>query len=202
MVDSVMLYISAADDLQIERDLLGRSVAELPVTLGWQIFLSPIKEKQLNKDAIREADIHILILGEDIRAPIGYEWYLSCQVGRMPITFLKNGIPRTPAAKYFRRSISDFASWITYNNLSDFRNQALHQIGQYLLKQASFFTLNQVEMEQLSNYIRDLENTEPENIPESQGGAGDNSVILSRERFMPKDGILIQSPSGSEQDNS
>jgi hypothetical protein len=182
-----MLYISAADDLQIERDLLGRSVAELPVTLGWQIFLSPIKEKQLNKDAIREADIHILILGEDIRAPIGYEWYLSCQVGRMPITFLKNGIPRTPAAKYFRRSISDFASWITYNNLSDFRNQALHQIGQYLL---------------LSNFIRDLEDTKPENIPESQGGAGDNSVILSRERFMPKDGVLIQSPSESNQNNT
>ena len=100
MVDSIMRYISAADDLQIERDLLGRSVAELPVTLGWQIFLSPIKEKQLNKDAIREADIHILILGGDIRAPIGYEWYLSCQVGRKPITFLKNGIPRTPAAQY------------------------------------------------------------------------------------------------------
>ena len=202
MVDSVMLYISAADDLHIERDLLGRSVAELPVTLGWQIFLSPIKEKRLNKDAITKANFHILILGEDIRAPIGYEWYLSRQVGRMPITFLKNGIPRTPAAQYFRRSISEFSSWKTYNNLSDLRNQALHHIGQFILKQASFFTLKQVEKEQLSNFIRDLEDTEVEIIQDAQGGAGENSIILSRERFMPKNGMLIQAPSESEQSNS
>ncbi len=201
MVDSVMLYISAADDLQVERDLLGRSVAELPVTLGWQIFLSPYKEKQLNKGAITKADIHILILGEDIRAPIGYEWYLSRQVGRMPITFLKNGIPRTPAAQYFRRSISDFAKWKTYNNFSDLRNQALHQIGQFILKHADFFVLKSVEMEKLSNFIRDLEDTQPEKIQVAQGGAGENSIILSRERFTPKNGVLIQAPSESNQNN-
>ncbi|MFC1922400.1 hypothetical protein ACFLY4_03840 [Chloroflexota bacterium] len=202
MVDSVMLYISAADDLQIEKDLLARSVAEIPVTLGWQIFHSPNKEKQLNLDAITKADFHILILGEDIRAPIGYEWYISRQVGRKPIAFLKNGIPRTPAAHYFRRSISDFTSWKTYKNLSDLHIQAFHTIGQHLLKQASYFTLNQIEMEKLSNYIRDLENAEPENIMDSQGGAGENSVILSRERFIPKDGVLIQAPPKSEQENS
>ena len=201
MVDTIKLYISAAKDLSAERDFLNRSITELPVTLGWQILLSPIKEKQINKVAIREADIHLLILGEDIRAPIGFEWYLSRQAQRSPIPFMKKGILRTPAAQAFQRDISYQTNWLPYNDLSDLRFKALQQISSYILSQDAYFTLNSSEKEELSNFIMELEDHKPELIKDTLGGAGENSVILSRERFTPKDGVLIKAPSDNDQNN-
>ena len=34
MVDTLLLYISAASDMEHERDILGRAVTEIPVTLA------------------------------------------------------------------------------------------------------------------------------------------------------------------------
>src|SRR3990170_3296483 len=76
MVDILHLYISAASDLDLERESLSRLVAEIPVTLGWRVIQSPIHGEMLNTNAITEADVHILLLGTDIRAPIGLEWRL------------------------------------------------------------------------------------------------------------------------------
>lgn len=202
MVDTINLYISAAKDLQVERDFLSRNITEIPVPLGWQILFSPIKEKQINKDAIREADVHLLILGEDIRAPIGYEWYLSRQAGRTPIAYLNKNTPRTLAAQAFHRDISYQVNWHFYDGLSDLRLQTLQQISQYILMQEVHFTLETTDKEKLSDFIRELEDIEPEKIEGAQSVAGEDSIILSRERFTPRDGILIQGPSESKEDNS
>jgi hypothetical protein len=165
VVDTFNLYISAADDLQSERDLLSRIVTEIPVTLGWQINFSPLGEKILLEKAIIEANLHMLVLGSDIRAPIGYEWHLSRNLNRKPKLFLKNGIARTPAAVDFQRSLSKFTKWQTFQSLSDLRVAALSYISQFILDRAHY-------------------------------------VILSRDRFIPKDGVLIQPPAESESEES
>jgi hypothetical protein len=199
VVDIFKLYISAANDLQIERDLLTRSVTEIPVTLGWQINLSPIGEKIIDENLIINSDLHLLILGTDIRAPIGLEWYLSRQLGRKPAFYRKTGITRTMAANDFVRSLSHYSNWHTFDNLVDLRYQALNHIGQTILDQADYFALQQKEYEKLSTFLKDLEDKQVEQFEGANGGAGENSVILSRERFTPKGGILIQAPEDGEQ---
>lgn len=200
MVDIFRLYISAANDLQIERDLLSRSVTEIPVTLGWQINLSPIGEKMVDENLILDADLHILILGMDIRAPIGFEWYLSRRMGRRPVFFRKKGIPRTLAAGDFVRSLSHYSNWLTFDSLADLRCQALKHIGQAILDQADYFAIQQKEYEKLSTFMKDLEDKQLEQPDGVNGSAGENSFILSRERFTPKGGVLIQAPEDGEQD--
>ena len=200
MVDIFKLYISAANDLQIERDLLSRSVIEIPVTLGWQINLSPIGEKKVDEKSIFDADMHILILGTDIRAPIGFELYLSRSIGRRPIFFRKKGITRTLAASEFVRSLSHYSNWLTFDNLADLRYQALNHIGQSILDLADYYTLKNNEYEKLSTFMKDLEDKQLQQFEGVNGGAGENSVILSRERFTPKGGVLIQAPEDSDQE--
>lgn len=200
MVDIFKLYISAANDLQIERDLLSRSVTEIPVTLGWQINLSPLGEKMVDENIITDADMHILILGTDIRAPIGFEWYLSRSLGRRPVFFRKKGITRTLAASEFVRSFSHYDNWLTFDNLADLRYQALNHIGQSILDQADYYALKHKEYEKLSTFMKDLEDKQLEQFDGVNGGAGANSVILSRERFTPKGGVLIQAPEDGDQD--
>ena len=201
MVDTIKLYISAANDLQHERDLISRITTEIPVTLGWQINLTPFGEKTLQENLVVDADLHILILGIDIRAPIGFELYLSRRVGRIPLLFLKGGINRTPAAVNFYRSISEVGKWHTYEYLGDLRIQALEHVSNFILHRSEFFSIQSDEKNQLSKFINDLEKSMPEQFEDSQGVAGENSVILSRERFTPKDGILIQPPEERESGN-
>lgn len=200
MVDIFNLYISAADDLQLERDLLSRIVTKIPVTLGWQIHFSPIGKKALVEKFIAEANLHILILGTDIRAPIGYEWHLSHNLRRKPILFIKSGIARTPAAADFHRSLSKFENWHQFQDLSELRLTSLEYIGQFILDQAKFFSLGSEEYERLSEFLNKIEEDEPEEFDSYQSVAGEDSVILSRERFVPRDGVLIQAPDESNQE--
>lgn len=197
MADICNLYISAAGDLPSERDLLSRIVTEIPVTLGWQLNFSPLGKKSLIESAIVDANLHILVLGSDIRAPIGYEWHLSRTLNRLPKLFLKDDIARTPAAVDFQRSLSNYSKWQTFLSLSELRTAALGFIGQFLLERADYFDLGTNEHNQLSEFLEKINENKPDEIDSSKSIAGENSVILSRERFIPKNGVLIHPPAES-----
>lgn len=189
--DTINLYLSAASDLSRERDLLSRAVVELPVTLGWKINLTPLGNKVFDENLVLESDVHILILGEDIRAPIGLEWYLSRTVGHKPVFLIKDRIPRTMAASDFLRHISSYPKLYTFSSLAEFRHAALLQIGNILIERADYFNLGSVEHENLSSFIQDLAEVEPES-PDRV--TGEDSIILTRERFTPKGGVLLEAP--------
>ena len=71
MADRLLLYISAASDLRAEREVLGRAVTEVPVSLAWRVVHSPGGDEPVDVDAVSRADVHLLLLGGDIRAPVG-----------------------------------------------------------------------------------------------------------------------------------
>ncbi|MDQ4076092.1 MAG: hypothetical protein M3220_07575, partial [Chloroflexota bacterium] len=105
MTEQVRLYISAASDLEGEREILGRAVTEIPVDLGWRIAQSPRRNDPVDEDAVVRADVHVLLLGSDIRAPVGLEWLAARRAGQQPLPFLKRDVRRTPAAMEFIRYI-------------------------------------------------------------------------------------------------
>ena len=43
MADTILFYISAAQDLEYERDMLARAATEIPVSLGWRIQQTPLR---------------------------------------------------------------------------------------------------------------------------------------------------------------
>lgn len=189
MVDTIQLYISAANDLISERELIGQIVTELPVTLGWQISFSPVGKNSDMEKSIIEADLHLFVFGEDIRAPIGYEWHLSRRMGRKPPFIIKENIPRTIAGRDFLKRISSYPKLLSYNTLAEFRKLVLTQIGRHIMKHAEHYAIKALEFENISKFIEDLEEIEP-NILDNV--TGEDSIILTRERFMPKNGVLIQ----------
>jgi hypothetical protein len=104
---------------------------------------------------------------------------------------LKKEVPRTPAARDFIRTLKDFSIWHTYKDHTDLRHQILVMISKYILTNANIFALIPLEHEKLTDWTKELEDGAPEQIDETQGGAGESSVIISTERFVPKDGVLI-----------
>lgn len=192
MVDTLLLYISAAPDLQAERDILGRAVTEIPVTLAWRILQSPLRGTSPDLEAVAQADLHLLLLGGDIRAPIGLEWQAARRAGRLPALFLKQDALRTPAAHAFVRYLGEQFTWHAYKDSPDLRLQALKLIAGHILERTLYYALSPDELGRLTQWREELEAGKASTVDEAPGGAGESSLIFSRERYTPSQGVLIQ----------
>jgi hypothetical protein len=198
MVDTVLFYISAAQDLEYERDLLGRSVTEIPVTLGWRIQQTPLHGETADLEMVTQADLHVLLLAGDIRAPVGLEWLAARRTGRQPVPFLRQGIPRTPAAQAFIRYIEDHAVWKIYQDRSDLHGQVLKLLADHILERTIYYNLSTAEQDRLVKWRDQLQKAAGDKVEETRGGAGESGLILSPERYVPTQGILLKPPDENE----
>lgn len=180
----VVIYISAAPDLMAERESLARMIAELPVTLVWRVVQSPLGQELLDLEALQTAGLHLLLMGGDIRAPVGHEWHAASRAGRPVTAFLKQGVSRTPAGQAFVRDTR--VAWQPFSDPADLSRQVRRLLAGHLVHHAGRYALSPAEIEQLA--ILQREQSKEETTAE---GAGRSAVILSRERFMPSEGIIV-----------
>lgn len=191
MAKELLFYISAASDMATEREVLGRAVAEVPVDLPWRVVQSPAGNGPVDFEAVVEADIHILVMGSDIRAPVGLEWQVARRYGRRPRAYLKSDVLRTPAAGDFIRLVREVQPWVPFADAAGLRRQILLAIADYLLEVAPAYALSPEEMMRLREWREHLETTIEAVDEETRGGAGDSAILISRERFEPTGGIII-----------
>jgi hypothetical protein len=191
MADLLRLYISAAADLLHERESLNRAVAEIPVTLGWRVIQTPLHGEPVNEAAISQADIYFLLLGSDIRAPAGYEWRLARRAHCHTAAFLKQDVSRTMAAQDFVRYLGEQIEWQAYQGIPALRQQTLKFLADHILSRSDYYALRVTEYEKLVDWRKTLETSKPEQL-EYLGGIGESSILLSPERYIPSEGVLIQ----------
>ena len=184
---SATIYISAASDLMAEREALARMIAALPVTLVWRIVQTPLTEVDpLDLDALGSADLYFLVMGSDIRAPVGLEWLTARRVRQSAVAYLKRGVPRTPAAYVFIKDAG--AAWRSFQDTADLSRQVRHMLVEHLLHHATDYLLTPDEIARLEA----LPTSDTTADQASRGEeAGHSAVILSRERFEPSEGVVI-----------
>jgi len=183
----VTIYISAASDLMAEREALARLIAELPVTLAWHIAQTPVASADaLDLEALHATDMHLLVMGSDIRAPVGLEWHVARRTHRTSVAFLKRGIPRTPAGQVFKNGAG--VVWQPFTDAADLSRQVQRVLAEHLVRHAPLYALTPAEMAQLEA----LPTAEAPTEGSARGEeAGHSAVILSRERFVPSQGVII-----------
>jgi hypothetical protein len=189
MQNQIHLYISAAPELAAERDELARMVTNIPTTLGWEIVHTPHGDQTLNLPAALRADVHLLVLGEDIKAPVGLEWLVARRAGRTPTLFRQERL-RTPAADAFARELAAHAQWRTYHTAADLSAQAAKLLVDYMLAHAAGFALAVVEVERLRVWLQSGF-AGPATQDPLRHAAGESGVILSTDRYVPSDGTLV-----------
>jgi hypothetical protein len=182
----VTIYISAAADLMAEREALGRMIAGLPVTLAWRIVQTPLGAEPLDLEAVRQADIYLLLLGGDIRAPVGLEWHTAAYARRPISAFLKQGLARTLAGQAFVRDTG--VEWQPFSDAANLRRRVERLLAEFLLRRAVRFTLTPLEVEQLTALLKPETET---GQPVGGEGTGHSAVILSRERYLPGEGVIV-----------
>lgn len=182
----VTIYISAASDLMAEREILGRMIAGLPVTLAWRIGQTPLGVEPLDLEVVRQADLYLLLLGGDIRAPVGLEWHTAASARRPTSAFLKQGLARTLAGQAFVRDSG--VDWQPFRDPAHLRRQVERLLADYLLRHAVRFVLTPSEIERLTDLLKS--ETETDQLAGGEG-TGHSAVLLSRERFMPSGGVIV-----------
>jgi hypothetical protein len=181
----VTIYISAAPELMAEREALAQLIARLPVTLAWHIVQTPREGELVDREALQIADLFFLIMGSDIRAPIGTEWYLAQQTRRQIVLFLKQGVAHTPAGQVFARDIR--LPWRSFSSTTQLSRQAQQLLIEHLLLHAVDYTLTPAETAELENRLA-------AGAPQAEEatGAGHSAILISRKRYMPSEGIIIE----------
>lgn len=118
MSETLRLFVSATNDLESERAIVGRILAELPVKIGVEIRRTPASGAKYDDlyEMIANCDRVYFMIGQDITAPAGAEWQLAWQLER-DIFLLKSDAALTPAAHEFMRSTAPL-------NWKEFRSSA------------------------------------------------------------------------------
>lgn len=200
MADEFVLYTSAAFDLSAERDLISRAVVVIPTSLAWRIHLTPHPGEVPDLEAVARADAFLLLIGGDIRAPVGTELYARRQAGKQAYFLLKKAVQRTPAAQVFVRELENYGLWEPFKDTVDLRKTVFKIITKTILDRAAFFQLSDAEYQELIEWRSEID----ENVESGEalvaGEAGENSVIFSPERFITSGGVLLEDPKRENSD--
>ncbi len=188
-IEKLLLFISATPDLRLERDVVARAVTEIPTSLGWTIKQTPGAGRESDLRAVDTADIHLLLLGRDIQAPVGLEWASARRAGR-PVQLFRLDTAQTQAGTGFMREVSRHGAWTLFKDAVDLRPLALAAIGDHLVTHAGAYDIVDKELADLRNWRATLTKTKVDDLRAKDESGG---VILTTERFVPKEGKLLVS---------
>ena len=155
MAEKLRIFVSATKDLEQERALVGRILAELPVQVGAEIRRSPAAGIDYDTlfELISNVDRIYCLLGRDITAPFGAEWQLALRLERTIVPFKLLGM-RTQAGREFLRFAQ--APWKTFLNSRHLGQQIGLDLIDTLLHAENRYGLQMVEVEGLRQSRQEL----------------------------------------------
>jgi hypothetical protein len=125
-------------------------------------------------------------MGSDIRAPVGLEYLMTRRAHYPVLPYLKRAVLRTPAAQVF---INDMKLvWQTFHDAADLSRQVRQVLAEHLVRHAAQYALTPDEVVALDKLS--MSDASKEQVSHGQE-AGRSAVILSRERFEPSGGVIV-----------
>ena len=194
MSETLRLFVSATNDLESERAIVGRILAELPIKIGVEIRRTPAVGGKYDDlyEMIANCDRVYFILGQDISAPSGAEWQLAWQLER-DILFLRSNKGLTPAAQEFMRSAAPL-NWKEFGSNAELANIVSLDLVQLLDHPTNRYGLNVTEQELLRAHGKRLRQRAAQVATatvEDPGGIEGGGVLLDDLRKDPIDAILL-----------
>lgn len=186
MAEKLRIFVSATKDLEQERALVGRTLAELPVHVGAEIRRTPAEGVDYDTlfELISNVDRIYFLLGRDITAPFGAEWQLAIRLERTIIPYKLDGM-RTQAGREFLRIAH--APWKPFQNSRQLGQQIGLDLIDTLLHPENRYGLQLMEVEGLQQSRQKLRRGLESSVSQSQssvrgvgvpGGAEGGGVIL------------------------
>jgi hypothetical protein len=175
MTQVLRIFVGATSDLETERAVIGRSVAELPVKIGIEIRRTPPLLPTFDEVAQRLADVDrvYFLMGNDITAPAGLEWHLAWRMERNVLPLRRSTHPTPAANEFFRLTAVRWQNFYTQSELARIVSLDLAHLLQH---PANGFGLTVTDLERVAIYIHNLERKSLQTM--SAGGGAEGSAIL------------------------
>jgi len=181
----IRVFVSATADLEPEREVIGETLAKFPVPLPWQIKRTPYPGEQRPEALreVRESDFYILLLGEDITAPVGAELDAALEAGVLVFAIVKD-VAHTPAGRFFRYNSIEW--WESFGNVGELRRLVVHRFSQALVDGSPGYGLSAEEIAGLMQYLRKVE--------KGEGAEAEEGMVSGKEPAGAQDGAIIVAP--------
>jgi hypothetical protein len=195
MTSRLKIFVSMGPDLEMEREVVGKAIAELPLSLGWVIKHTPLGREpgDPTMQEVATCDFYVLLLGADITAPVGAELHVARKTGKRIVAFLKE-VPRTPAAYVFVKRLSE--EWQRFSRERELRRLFQTALIDQILERPENHRITVADWEALSLLSAELADEKPQENQEEasprHGGAGSDAVIVAPGRDVPDAGVLIE----------
>jgi len=189
MAETLRLFVSATKDLEAERAVIGTAVAQLPVQIGIEIRRTPLEGAPYEDiyELIANCDRVYFLMGQDITAPAGAEWFLAWKLERSILPLRVAGLP-TPAGQDFLRILP--RGWQTFRHARDLVRIITLDLIDLLNHPTNRYGLTVTELELLNSHrhrLRQVKTPKPNEL----GGAEGGGVLLDLGHREPITGVAL-----------
>jgi hypothetical protein len=176
MAEKLRLFVSATNDLEASRAVIGRAVADLPVHIGVEIRRTPAQGAAYDDifELIANVDRAYFLLGRDITAPAGTEWYLGWKLERS-ILPMYAVVQRTPAAQEFVRNFP--GEWKRFRSRGELARLVTLDLIRILNNPTNRYGLSVNDLELLKLHSTQIMKESPD-MSGDPGGAEGGGVLL------------------------
>jgi hypothetical protein len=190
MAEKLRIFVSATKDLDGERAIIGRALAELPVEIGAEIRRTPAEGASYDDifELIANVDRVYFLMGSDITAPSGAEWQLAWKLER-DVLPLRKPARLTPAAQDFVRP--PLIEWKWFHTRRELWQIVTQDLVRILNNPKNRYGLSVTELELLALHGKRLRPREaaPVRVP---GGAEGGGVLLDSGHEVFDDNLLLE----------
>jgi hypothetical protein len=179
MAEILRIFVGTTLDMETERAVVGKAIAELPVQIQIEIRRTPplLPTHEEIFERIANCDRVYFLLGNDITAPAGLEWATAWKLERSVFPLRCSPRP-TPAAQEFQR-LSPLP-WVDFRTASELARIVTLDVGRLLKHPTNRYGLTVPELERLEAYIRRIGQVQATLDKEPSGAEGGGVLIDSR----------------------
>lgn len=190
MAETLRLFVSATKDLETERAIIGRAVAELPVKIGIEIRRTPATGAAYEDiyELIANCDRVYFLMGRDITAPSGAEWFIAWKLERSILPLRLAGVP-TPAGQDFVRLLPS-SDWRRFRNGNELARLITLDLIEILNHPKNRYGLTVTELELLNLHRQRVTKFASKEMAEP-GGAEGGGVLLDLGHREPVMGVAL-----------
>ena len=190
MAETLRLFVSATNDLEAERAIIGRAVAQLPVQIGIEIRRTPARgaDYETIHELIGNVDRVYFLMGQDITAPAGAEWFLACKLERSVLPLRRAGL-RTPAAQDFLHLVP--IRWTPFQSGEELYRLITLDLIRILQHPKNRYGLSLTELELIHAHGQRINEATGSGRPIEPGGAEGGGVLLDFAHREPVAGVAL-----------
>ncbi|NIO68033.1 MAG: DUF4062 domain-containing protein, partial [Anaerolineae bacterium] len=129
---------------------------DIPLARPWVFERAPASSEEITESylaRVRECDIYLLILGDNISDPVKEEYQTAVECDKPRLCFVQKDVKRTEALEEFLPTLQADVKYATFTDRESLQREVLRAVQQELVLAHKHYRLGKAERDQLAASI-------------------------------------------------